>query len=70
MNFFKKVILEDIFLPEMTNLKCKSTNRLLVKLGNDGFSLILFGIKVAESKEFFKRSNIVPDKKMKKVDIL
>ena len=31
--------------------------RLLAKLGNDGFSLALFGTKVADSEEFCKKSN-------------
>jgi len=30
--------------------------RLLAKLGDDGFSLVLFGTKVADSKEFYKKS--------------
>jgi len=32
-------------------------NRLLAKLGDDGFSLVLFGTKVADSKEFCKKFN-------------
>jgi len=32
--------------------------RLLSKLGDDGFSLVLFGTKVADSKEFCKKSII------------
>jgi len=32
-------------------------NRVLAKLGNDGFSLALFRTKVADSKEFCKMSN-------------
>ena len=32
--------------------------RLLAKLGDDGFSLVLFGTKVADSKEFCKKSII------------
>ena len=32
-------------------------NRHLVKLGNDGFSLVLFGTKVSDSEKFYKRSN-------------
>ena len=30
--------------------------RLLAKLGDDSFSLVLFGTKVADSKEFYKKS--------------
>ena len=32
-------------------------NKLLAKLGTDGFSLVLFGTKVSDSKEFCKKSN-------------
>ncbi len=30
--------------------------KLLAKLGTDGFSLVLFGTKVSDSKEFCKKS--------------
>ncbi len=32
--------------------------KLLAKLGTDGFSLVLFGTKVSNSKEFCKKSTI------------
>jgi len=37
-------------------------NRLLEKLGDDGFSLVLFGTKVADSKKFCKKSNTLVKK--------
>jgi len=41
------------------NISSQKDNRLLAKLGDDGFSLVLFGTKVADSKEFCKKSIIV-----------
>jgi len=32
-------------------------NRVLAKLGNDGFSLVLFGAEASDSKEFYKMFN-------------
>jgi len=44
--------------------------RLLAKLGDDGFSLVLFGTKVADSKEFCKKSTkeVALDKALKQIE--
>ncbi len=42
------------------------SNKLLAKLGTDGFSLVLFGTKVSVSKEFCKISNFF--KHIKRID--
>ncbi len=36
---------------------CLLCSKLLAKLGTDGFSLVLFGTKVSDSKEFCKKSS-------------
>jgi len=37
--------------------RLKNYNRLLAKLGTDGFSLAFFGTKVSDSEEFYNKSN-------------
>jgi len=44
----------------------EKVNRFLAKLGDDGFSLVLFGTKVADSKEFCKKFNKTNSSKITK----
>jgi len=44
---------------EEVDLVCESLTKVLAKLGNDGFSLVLFGRKHSNSKEFYKMSTKV-----------